>query len=429
MWIIPLVLAVLLLEGVWVGVALGLTGVIIIYLFGGGVPSLLAIPVATWNTLFNFPLVAIPLYIFLGEVLVFSGLASRAYHALSPFFERFPGKLLLTNVVVCALMGAVVGSSMVTAATVSAIAYPELSARGYKRGPLVGNLAGAGTLGSFVPPSLGLIIYGAWVQVSVGDLFIAAIFPALITVALFLLFLVVMCSVRTDIVPPGGEIMPLGRSILRTKDIWPMVILIFCVMGIIYLGIATPTEAGGLAGVIAIIMAMAYRTFNFRALLNALVTTARVCGMIFFIIVGAVIFSISVSVIGLPRQVLVFIGESGLSPLSILLLIYLLYLILGCFFDFISMLVMTLPFVFPIVSNLGYSPFWFGIVLVLVGEMGLLTPPVGMNLYVLQGITGGKVSLGEIAKGSMPYFFALGVTLFLITLSPELCTWLPTIID
>lgn len=427
MWIIPLILGVLLLEGVWVGVALGLTGIITLYLFGGGVTSLLAVPVATWNTLFNFPLVAIPLYIFLGEVMVFSGLAGRAYHALSPFFERFPGKLLNTNVVVCAIMGAVVGSSMVTAATVSAIAYPELSARGYKRGPLVGNLAGAGTLGSFIPPSLGLIIYGAWVQVSVGALFIAAIFPALITVALFMAFLMVMCTVRKDIVPPSGEIMPLGRAILHTKDIWPMLLLIFSVVGIIYLGIATPTEAGGLAAFIALIMSFAYRTFNFKALYNALLATARVSGMIFFIIVGAVIFSISVSVIGLPRQVLLFIGESGLSSISIILLIYLTYLILGCFFDFISMLVMTLPFVFPIISNLGYDPFWFGIVLVIVGEMGLLTPPVGMNLYVLQGITGGKVSLGEVAKGSIPYFLALGVVLGFITLFPELTTWLPTI--
>jgi len=428
MWIIPLVLGGLLLGGVWIGAALALTGVVILYFFGGGYSSLVAIPVATWNTLFNFPLVAIPLYIFLGEAFVFSGLAGKSYTAVSPLFERFPGKLLLTNVAICGMFGAVLGSSMATAATVSSIAYPELSKRGYNRTALVGNLAGAGTLGSFVPPSIGLIIYGAWVEVSVGGCFMAAVFPALVTVGLFMLYIMISCIVRPGLVPAGsGERVPLSRALIATKGVWPILILIFSIMGIIYLGIATPTEAGGVASVITIIMALIFGNFNFKAFFNALITTARICGMLFFIIVGAVIFSISVSVIGLPRQVVVFIGEAGLSPIAIILLVYLLYLILGCFIDFISMLVMTLPFIFPIVTNLGYDPFWFGTVLVITGEIGLLTPPVGMNLYVLQGITLGKVSLGEIAKGALPYFFMLGVTLGLITLFPELCTWLPTV--
>ena len=197
------VLATLLLSGVWIGAALALTGVFILYFMGGGFSALVTIPVATWNTLFNFSLTALPLYIFLGEVFVFSGLAGKSYDALAPLFERFPGKLLLTNVVVCGLFGAILGSSMACAAAVSAIAYPELRKRGYSRMELVGNLAGAGTLGSFVPPSLGLIIYGAWVQISVGSCFMAALVPALVCLGLFLLFLVIWCRRYPHIAPRG----------------------------------------------------------------------------------------------------------------------------------------------------------------------------------------------------------------------------------
>jgi C4-dicarboxylate transporter, DctM subunit len=418
------VLGALLLSGVWIGSALALTGVFILYFFGGGFQALVTIPVATWNTLFNFSLTALPLYIFLGEVFVFSGLANKSYNALAPVFERLPGKLLLTNVVVCGMFGAVLGSSMACAAAVGSIAYPELSKRGYQRQALVGNLAGAGTLGSFIPPSLGLIIYGSWVQVSVGGCFMATIFPALITLGLFLVYLMINCSLNPAIAPAGSEkILPLGEALIKTKGIWPLLVLIFSIAGIIYFGIATATEAGGVAAFLGVILAIFMGTFSWKKLYQAAITTAVVCGMLSFIIVGAVIFSISVSVLGIPRMVVGAIGNSGLSPITILILIYVLYIILGCFFDFISMLVMTLPFVFPVVMGLGYDPFWFGVVLTIEGEMGLLTPPVGMNLYVLQGIS--KVSLGEVSKGAFPYFCVLNITLALITIWPKLCTWLP----
>jgi tripartite ATP-independent transporter DctM subunit len=217
--------------------------------------------------------------------------------------------------------------------------------------------------------------------------------------------------------------MPLGRAILHTKGIWPLVALIVTIAGIIYFGIATATEAGGLAAMLTVLISMTLGTFSWKSLYRSLITTTVVCGMLTFIIVGAVIFSISVSVLGIPKAVVEAIGSSGLPPIVILGLIYLLYTILGCFFDFISMLVMTLPFVYPVVINLGYDPFWFGVVLVIVGEMGLLTPPVGMNLYVLQGVA--KVGLGEVARGALPYFLMLIVTLILITIFPGLATWLP----
>jgi tripartite ATP-independent transporter DctM subunit len=253
----------------------------------------------------------------------------------------------------------------------------------------------------------------------------AALIPALVTTGLFLIYLTVYYALRPDIAPPGsGKTMPLGKAILHTKGIWPLIALILTIAGVIYFGIATATEAGGVGAFLTLVISAALGTFSWKKLYQSLITTTFVCGMLTFIIVGAVIFSISVSVLGLPRITIAWIGESGFSPLTVIILIYILYLILGCFFDFISMLLMTLPFVFPVITNLGYDPFWFGVVLVIVGEMGLLTPPVGMNLYVLQGVS--KVSLGEVARGSLPYLILLGVCLVLITIWPGLCTWLPS---
>jgi C4-dicarboxylate transporter DctM subunit len=419
------VLGFLLLSGLWIGCALSLAGVFVLYFFGGGLTALMTVPVAAWNTLYNFSLTALPLYIFLGEVFVLSGLASKSYDALAPLFERFRGKLLLTNVVICALFGAVLGSSMACAASVSAIAYPELLKRGYQRRALVGNLAGSGTLGSFIPPSLGLIVYGSWVQVSVGACFMAALIPALITAGLFLLFLLVYCVYKPDIAPAGsGRILPLKQALLHTKGIWPLVILILSICGTIYFGIATPTEAAGVATALTVIFSLIMGTFSFKKLYNAFISTTFVCGMLTFVMIGAVIFSISVSVLGLPRTVVEIIGKAGLSPLTVAILVCILYLILGCFFEFFSMLLMTLPFIFPVMMNLGYDPFWFAVVLTITGEMGLLTPPVGMNLYVLQSLA--KVDLTEVAMGALPYFLMLGVTLILIMIFPGLCTWLPS---
>jgi len=425
-WIPVLALAGMLLSGLMVGICLGMTGVIFLYFFGGGATALQSAVIGVWNLLYNFSLSALPLYLLLAELFVVTGLASRSYTAIAPLFERFPGKLLLSNVVIDAMFGAVVGTSMATAATVGGIAYPELSKRGYNRRTLVGNLAGAGTLGSFVPPSLGLIIYGSWVQISVGSCFVASLFPALVTIGLFMIYVMVHAKIQPDIAPSAGEVTPLARALIGTIGVWPLLILMFCILGTIYLGLATPTEAAGLGILGAIILSIPFRMVSFKKIYSALLSAVSICGMVFFIMVGASIFSISVSVIGLPRYVILSVQELGLAPIVVVLFVYVLYLILGCFFDFVSMLLMTLPFTFPLMMSIGADPLWFAIVLVITGEMGLITPPVGMNLYVLQGVTRGEVSLGEVARGSIPYFLMLGVSLGLITIFPQLCTWLPT---
>jgi len=424
MWIIPLVFGTFLAGGMLIGVTLGLVGMVTLYL-GGGTAALQPAIIATWNILYNYPLAALPMYIFLGEIFVTSGLASRSYKAITPLFERFPGRLLVSNVMLCTMLGAILGSSQATAAIVGSIAYRELSERGYQRTALVGNLAGSGTLGSFVPPCIGLILYGAWVEISVGACFAAILIPALITATLFMIYLMVICSRRHDIAPSSGERVPLKHAIVATKGVWPMLILMICIMGTIYFGIATAVEAAGLAVVIALIMSVAFRTFNFKQLHQSLTSTIRISGMLLFIVAGATIFAASLSLLGLPRQVVLAVGASGLPTTAILAFVVVLYLVLGCFLPFVPMLLMTLPVTFPLMMNMGFNPYWFGALLTVTGEMGLLTPPVGMNLYILQGVTHGEVSIGEVAKGSVPYFFILGVTLILILVFPQLATWLP----
>jgi len=416
----------MLLGGLWVGICLGLAGLALLYFFGGGTSTLPSVIIAVWNALFNFAISGLPLYLLLGEVFVVSGLARKSYDAITPLFERVPGKLLVANVCLDAMMGAVVGTSMATAAAVGSIAYPELSRRGYDRKVLVGNLAGAGTLGSYVPPSIGMIVYASWVEISVAGAFAACLFPALITASLFIIFLTIYVRMHPAVVGPPHQTIPFWRALLATRGVWPMLLLITAIMGTILGGIATPTEAAGLGATIAIIMGFSFGTFNLRKLYAGVMTTVRVCGMVFFIVIGASIFAATISVLGLPRHLVVAVQAMELPPLVIILLIYVLYLILGCFFDFFSMLLMTLPFVFPLIISIGADPFWFGAILVVTGECGMITPPVGMNLYVLQGITKGEVSLGEVAMGALPYFFMLLVTLVLVTIFPEIATWLPT---
>ena len=423
MWSIPFIFGGLLLSGVWVGICLGLTGAIISY-FSGGISTLAVLPLAAWKMLYNYSFVALPMYILLGEIFVATGLAKKSYDAITPLLERVPGKLLSSNVVLDAMFGAIVGTSMATAATVGSIAYPELSKRGYNRTALVGNLAGAGTLGSFVPPSIGLIIYGSWVEIPIGSCFAAVLFPALITTILFIIYLMILCTIRPNIAP-AGKLIPLRDAIAATGNIWPLIILMASIMGSIYFGIATAVEAAGLGSVIAILMCIGFKTFSFKKLHEASIATLKICGTVVFIMLGATILSTSLALSGILHEAILKVQAVGLSPIATISFICVLYLILGCFFDGITMLLMTLPFVFPLIMSAGVNPLLFGAIFVVAGEMGLLTPPVGMNLYILQGVTQGEVSLRDVARGSIPYFLLLGVTLILVIVFPQLCTWLP----
>jgi len=373
----------------------------------------------------SFTFTAVPVFILLGEILSQSGLAKRIYGAISPIFERLPGQLLQTNIGACTVFSAISGSSTATAAVVGSIAYTELKERGYSRSAVVGTIAAGGTLGILIPPSIALIIYGAWQDVSIGALFIAGIIPGLLLSGLFMIYIGVMSSVRKDIVPPVTDVMPLGRALVKSIEAWPFVILVFAILGSIFLGLATPTESAALGVVTALILAALYGELTLVRVWRALVATVRTFSTLALVLVGALILSQAVALTGMPKELIRLVGESGLSSAIVITLIYLIYFVLGCFFGPIEMLLITLPFVFPLVTGLGFDPVWFGIVLVIVIEIGLLTPPLGINLFVVMAVSGNEVTLGEAALACLPYWLLMIAVLFLVTVFPQIVLFLP----
>jgi tripartite ATP-independent transporter DctM subunit len=411
-----------MLSGAVLGAALGLTGFALLHFAVGGATRLGA--QAVWNALNEFTLTAVPVFILLGEVLVASGLSARVYRALSPVFARLPGGLLHTNIAVCTVFGAVSGSSMSVAAAVGSVAYPELERRGYDRGRIVGSLAGGGTLGLLIPPSLSLLIYGALTDTSVGRLFLAGVLPGLMMAGLFMLWIALDNFLRDR---TGGREPPVGAAtaLRGLLEIWPLVLLIVAVLGSLFAGLATPTEAAGVGVAAAILLGATLGELTPRRLGQALMATAQGFGVIAVVFIGAIVLAQAVSLLGLPQQLAQSIGAQGFSRLLLLGAVILLYLLLGCLFDGLSMMIITLPFVFPLLTGLGFDAVWLGVVVTLMIEVGMLTPPVGMNLFVLVGITGGVVNLGQAAWASVPYWLLLLAGVGLLTLFPGIALFLP----
>jgi tripartite ATP-independent transporter DctM subunit len=405
-----LTLGATVLSGTVLGAALGLTGFVILHLYAGGATQ--SAVQAVWNTLNEFTLTAIPLFILL------------VYQAMAPLFSRLPGRLLHTNVAVCTVFGAVSGSSMAVAAAVGSVAYPELTRRGYDRGAVVGSLAGGGTLGLLIPPSLSLLIYGAQTDTSIGRLFLAGVLPGLMMAGLFMAWIVFAAS-RDPKLAPAGERLPLSRILRGLIHVLPLIILILSVLGSLFLGIATPTEAAAVGVAVAALLGFTIGDLTLGKCFEALVATARTFAVIGVVLIGALIFAQSLQMLALPQRLLESIVALGLSQYVVLLVVVAVYLVLGCFFDGLSMMIMTLPIVFPLLTGLGFDPVWLGVIVTIMIEVGMLTPPVGMNLFVLVGITNQDVSLGEAAKASTPYWLALLVGVLLLTLLPGIATWLP----
>ncbi|TDK43842.1 TRAP transporter large permease [Antarcticimicrobium luteum] len=412
-----------LLSGALLGVLIGAAGLTVLWFEFNGNFSVLGN--ASWNLFNSFTFTAVPAFILLGEILGQSGLAKRIYGAISPGFERLPGKLLQTNIGACTVFSAISGSSTATAAVVGSIAYDELKDRGYDRSAIVGTIAAGGTLGILIPPSIALIVYGAWQNVSVGALFLAGVVPGLLLTGLFMVYIAVLAKLRPKAVPPAREVMPLARALAKSAEAWPFLILVFAILGTIFLGLATPTEAAALGVVTAIVLAALYREFSLARLWAALMATARTFSTLALVILGALILSQAVALTGLPRVLIELVGEAGLPAPAVITLIYLLYLVLGCFFGPLEMLLITLPFVFPLVTGLGYDPVWFGIVLVIVIEIGLLTPPLGINLFVVMAVSRNEISLGQAALACLPYWLLMLAALALITIVPQIALMLP----
>ena len=336
-----------------------------------------------------------------------------------------PGGLLHANVLSCALFSAVCGSSAATAATISTVAFPALEKRGYDIRLTLGSLAAGGTLGILIPPSITMIVYGVLVNASVGRLFAGGVIPGIILSMMYMVYIWIK-AVRNPRLAPREARVPSRVVLLGLRDLWPVIILSTIILGGIFAGIATPTEAAAVGSSAALVIALAMRGFSWRMLRESLSSTLETTCMIMFIIVGASMFSSFLAVSGAPRAFSALLLGWHLPRLVMLSLIYFLYLFLGCFIDGLSMMIMTIPVVFPLVIALGFDPIWFGIILVILIEVGLLTPPVGINLFVLQGIS--KKPLIDVVSGSYPFFMVMILGIIVFTVFPSLVLWLPDII-
>lgn len=413
-------------TGVALGAALGLTGLVLLQVYSNGATSL-AVD-AIWSVFNSFTLSAVPLFILLGEILLRSGVSSRAYSALAPLFRRVPGGLLHTNIAVCTLFGAVSGSSLSTAAAVGSVAYPEMTKRGYDKDMIVGSLAGGGTLGLLIPPSLSFLIFGALTETSIGRLFVAGILPGLMIGAMFMGYIFVKSLRRPDLAPHDGNRQSLAATIRGFGQVWPLLVLVLAVIGSIIGGIATPTEAAGVGVVLATIISSIWGDLTLRKLLDAIFHSTLLFAAIGFVVLGATILAQSVSILGVPQQILNMVAASGFDRYSILLIVVLVYLVLGCFFDGLSLMIMTLPVVFPLLTGLGFDPIWIGVLITIVIEIGQVTPPVGLNLSVLSSLTNNEISLGRVAKATVPYWMIHLFALVVLTAFPIIALYLPNLL-
>ncbi len=416
-------LTVLAGSGLALGAALGLTGFLLLQFVAGG-STFVAVD-AVWNVFNSFTLSAIPLFIMLGEIMLRSGVSERIYSALSPLFRRIAGGLLHTNIAVCTLFGAVSGSSLSTAAAVGSVAYPEMTARGYDRSMVVASLAGGGTLGLLIPPSLSLLIYGALTETSIGRLFMAGIVPGLLIAFLFMVYIFLRCLAAPALAPRDGEATPPLRILFSLLSLWPFLLLIVAIMGSIVLGIATPTEAAGIGVLATIVVGRLWGSLTMRTLVVSVYSSILLYASIAFVVMGATILAQAVSLIGVPQAILETVRAFDLGPLTVLFLVVLVYLVLGCFFDGLSLMIMTLPIVFPLMTGLGFHPIWLGVVITIMIEIGQVTPPVGLNLSVLVSVTKEEVTLGSAALATMPYWLLLLLGVALLTAMPQLALYLP----
>jgi C4-dicarboxylate transporter DctM subunit len=417
-------LLVLLLSGVWIAFGLGLTGVIVLLLYGG-VPAMAPLGYVGWNTVESFVLTSVPLFILMGEVILRAGLSDRFYKSMSLWFHGLKGRLLQSNIVACAIFAAVSGSSVATAAAIGTVAIPEMSRRGYEPKMIFGSLAAGGTLGILIPPSIPMIIYGAMVEQSVERLFIAGVLPGILMALVFMAYIWVRVAVTPGLVPPSEEQPSWGERLRSLMGVAPMIVLILLVLGSIWLGYATPTEAAAVGATSAMGLALASGRLNWRVLVDSVASSVRTTCMVLFIILGAQILTYALVKTGASRAVTAWVVGLGLSKWILFAIVTLLYIFLGCIIDGVSMMVLTLPILYPIMLAAGFDPIWFGVALVILIELGNVTPPVGLNMFVIHGISGGR-PIGEIIWGSLPFGVLMVVILVLIGVFPGLVSWLPS---
>ncbi|MBJ3777090.1 TRAP transporter large permease [Acuticoccus mangrovi] len=378
-----------------------------------------------WNVANEFTLTTIPLFVLLGEILLRAGVAERMYSAVAVWLNRLPGGLLHANIAASTLFSATSGSSVATAATIGTVALPEVERRGYNERLFLGSLAGGGTLGILIPPSIHLILYGMMTQTSIPQLYLAAMVPGLLLAVLFAAIVIVVCVVRPAF--GGARVEATWRQRFASlPGIAPIVALFLVVVGSIYAGVATPTEAAALGVVFALILAAAHRRLTFAMLHGAFVGTMRTTAMIMLIVLASYYLNFVLSFLGIPQGLTRFVASLGLSPTATMALIVLFFIALGCVLESLSMLVTMTPLVAPVVVKLGYDPIWFGIVLIILLEVALITPPVGINLYVVQAIRR-RGGMEDVMLGALPFVVGMLALIALLIAFPGIALWLPSL--
>lgn len=382
--------------------------------------------ITTWETLTSYTLIAIPLFILLGELMLKSGTATRMYNALLPWLNRLPGGLMHTNIVACAFFAATSGSSVATAATVGTIAIPQIKKRGYNERLFLGSLAAGGTLGILIPPSINMIVYGALTNTSIPKLYLAGFLPGILLAAMFMVTVTITCLIFPRW---GGEKIDADWEV-RIKGLphlLPPFGLFLVVVGSIYAGWATPTEASALGIVTALGLTAKERVLGFGMLHKAFESTMKATAMIMFLLIGAYFLNFGLGALGFVQGLSAFVTQLPFSGVVVLVIIIAVYILLGCVLDGISLIVLTVPVIAPVSASMGYDPVWFGIIIMLVVEAGMITPPIGINCYVVQGVRKGG-SLNDVFIGILPFLIAILVVIALLIAFPQIALWLPNLL-
>ena len=412
----------LLGSGVWIGISLAGVAWIGMQLFSSR-PAGDAMAVTIWGSASSWTLTALPLFVWMGEILFRTRLSEDMFKGLAPWLERVPGRLLHTNIIGCTIFAAVSGSSAATCATIGKMTLPELAARGYPEDITIGTLAGAGTLGLLIPPSIIMIVYGVSANVSIAHLFIAGVIPGLLLASLFSGYIVVWALLHPGKIPAITTRTSIGQKLHASRHLIPVILLIALVLGSIYAGIATATEAAAFGVVGALLISGMQRSLTWTTFRDSLMGATRTYCMIALILAGAAFLTLSMGYIGLPRHLAEWIGGLGLSQLALIVALMIFYVILGCFLDGISMVVLTMGVILPTVEKAGIDLVWFGIFIVLVVEMAQITPPVGFNLFMLQGMTNKQITW--IARQALPMFYLIVAATLLLYFFPPLVSFLP----
>ncbi len=416
------VLFALLGGGVWVGLTLAGVAWFGMEFFSSRAAGD-AMAMTIWGSSSSWTLTALPLFIWMGEILYRTNLSENLFRGLAPWVNRLPGRLLHTNVLGCAIFASVCGSSAATCVTVGRMNLPELRRRGYPDAQIIGSLGGPATLGLLIPPSIILIVYGVAAETSIAKLFIAGVIPGLLLALLFSGWIAGWALLHPDRVPESAGGLSFAEKLRESRQLIPVVLLVLSVVASIYSGVATATESAAIGVLGAFLLSAWQKTLNWKSFRDSLLGATRLYCMIALILAGAAFMTLSMGYIGLPRQLAEFVGSLNLSPGMLIVVLALFYIVLGCFLDGISTIVLTMGVVLPIIQAAGIDPIWFGIFLVVTVETAQITPPVGFNLFVLQSMTGKEITY--LARVCAPYFGLMALLLVVMWYFPGLATWLP----